>query len=404
MSLSQRASAWAYFVIHASSFVEADGRLALVLPGASLHASYAQPLIEYLTEQFGSVRFLRLRERIFAGAEEEVVVLLAAQRGAKASSARVEDVETVTGLSKAISGGGTASMLADIKTGLLPKATRDLIADVLASEKVARLGALATIRIGVVTGANDFFVRSRDELPGVAGTAGVRLVSRSAWLQGPEWTSAELNRRERAGERARLLAVDKGWRRRGLFASELDEAEVEGMHRRHHTAKRGAHWWVLEDLRAPQAFLPYMGSKPRGLALNRTRATCTNTIHRVDFRALPEPHGACASTWTALFDVCAELAGRHYGGGVLKLEPSAAQSLPVITAAIDDEERERATALFSAGLAAEGRAALDRLFLRRTLGLAEADVEALRDAAKRLSEWRGQVRRTPEAAPVGHSR
>ncbi len=395
VSLSHKASAWAYFVIHAVRFVEAKGRLALVLPGAVLHAHYARALLEHLTGQFGSVRFLRLRERLFTGAEEEVVVLLAADRGSRTSSARVEDVVSVDALADSIADGQAAATLVDIKTGLLPRATRELISEALAREEMVQLGALATVRIGVVTGANDFFVRSKDQLPGVVGTKGIRLAGRSAWLRGPEWTSRDLDHHERLGRKTRLLAIDPDWRRRGGLAAEIDEAEKTGVHERHHTAKRGERWWVLDDLRVPQAFLPYMGTGPRGLVLNRTKATCTNTIHRVDFHGLTNPRAACASTWTALFDVCAELAGRHYGGGVLKLEPTAAQSLPVSTAAVDSDQLEHALSLFSTDRPTEGRMALDRLFLQEPLGLTVRDIEALRGAAAQLAKWRVQAPRKP---------
>lgn len=392
MTLSQRASAWAYFVLHATSFLDPGGRLAFVLPAAVLQAAYAAPLVGFLRENFEAVRLLRLRERLFAGADEEVVVLLASGFGTAGGAASTQDVTSAEDLELAIAGTDHAP-LSMIKSALVPKATRELVEQLLADDCITRLGDVATVLIGVVTGANDFFVRPKAKLPEAPGTNGVRLVSRSAWLQGPVWTSHDLDRRERAGEATRLLAIDTSWKRAGTLAAELDAAESKGVHERHHTSSRGTKWWVLKDIARPHAFLPYMGSRPRGLVLNRTHATCTNAIHRVTFDAVDTPLDACASTWTSLFSLRAELFGRHYGGGVFKLEPGVAKQLPVLKGTLSKTELHRALEEFAAGQPDAGRTRLDRALLQGVFKLRDEEVVAMRDAADRLAQWRTEVRR-----------
>jgi len=83
----------------------------------------------------------------------------------------------------------------------------------------------------------------------------------------------------------------------------------------------------------------------------------------------------------------AELSGRRYGGGVLKLEPRAAARLPVIRGLpaelLEDLDEISRT---------EGRAAAvrhaDEVILRRALNLDKSDVAALATAASELAAAR----------------
>ncbi len=75
--LPGRADAWAFFVVHALSFLQQGGRLALLLPVAILHADYAQSVLEHLSTKFENVRLIELAERLFPGASEATIVLAA---------------------------------------------------------------------------------------------------------------------------------------------------------------------------------------------------------------------------------------------------------------------------------------------------------------------------------------
>jgi arginase len=181
-------------------------------------------------------------------------------------------------------------------------------------------------------------------------------------------------------------------RRRGRLAVEIASEEQAGITLRSHCGRREK-WWVLDDWRPPHAFLPYMGARPRGLVLNYSRTTCTNAIHRVYFESEVDREVVCASTWSSLFDVVAELRGRHYGGGVLKLEPTVAQGLPVI-GNVDNSplELDVVREHFLAGRRDEARRELDTIFLGGVLGVSQDEICALRDAASTLRARRVRPR------------
>lgn len=65
--------------------------------------------------------------------------------------------------------------------------------------------------------------------------------------------------------------------------------------------------------------------------LNRAGATCTDTIHRIRLRAGVDGNWLAAASINSLTLAFAEIRGRSYGGGVLELEPTEAESLPFPT-------------------------------------------------------------------------
>ena len=71
--LTALTSSWAPFVVHATSFLASEGRLALVLPAELLAVNYAAPVRRFLMQRFARVRLILFEERVFPGVSEEVV-------------------------------------------------------------------------------------------------------------------------------------------------------------------------------------------------------------------------------------------------------------------------------------------------------------------------------------------
>jgi adenine-specific DNA-methyltransferase len=132
-----------------------------------------------------------------------------------------------------------------------------------------------------------------------------------------------------------------------------------------------------------------MGSSAPRLVLNETGATCTNTIHRVWWKEPTAPKESLAvGSWTTFFALGAELLGRSYGGGVLKLEPGPAAHVPVPAVPGSERSCDRLDRLVRQGKTAEASALADQVVLRDLLGLAEPEVSALREATLELATRR----------------
>jgi len=403
--LSGRASLWAYFVVHACRFVKTGGRMALLLPGAVLQADYASAVLRYVERCFVDVLLVRVSERIFDDAAEETVVLLASNARQAPMAAvdqpvpfRLKEVRDISGLQHLLAAHGTGqgftsittsgiSGIPDWKAEMIPHKCWELLGELLRNKCTTQLGRVARVTLGTVTVANDFFLLKNAD----AAYLGVQdktmpVVSRSAWLTGPHLSSKSLSCVSSKG-RGNLLALpgDLTIDSRTRLGQYIKTGEIKGLQNR-----RKCHrdpWWSLGHVPVPDAFLPYTVGYPRGLVLNAARAASTNTIHQVTWHN--GVGGALArswalSTWSVLGRLCAELFGRHYGGGVLKLELAEAQRLPVIVG-LQISSQALAACSKSPKLAAE---TADSALLSLDLGLTNRDLILLQSGADALAQKR----------------
>jgi hypothetical protein len=97
--------------------------------------------------------------------------------------------------------------------------------------------------------------------------------------------------------------------------------------------KRQNRWLASDDGRIPDAFFSYMTHEGPRIALNSAKVNSTNSIHRVYFKpAITELQRKLItiSICTTFSQLSAEIEGRSYGSGVLKIEPSEAKKIKLI--------------------------------------------------------------------------
>ena len=374
--------------------------MALLLPGAVLHADYARPIVEYLCSRFASVRFVHVAERLFEGALEETVVLLARDFGGHCICEQHTCSVSTTRLMSMLRGGEADLISAEgsWKLPLISPRARAILRDVEDSGATRPLGDVADIRIGVVTGANSFFVRSADDdILSLAHASSVGVVATGACLAYPIWNTYDQRRLQGSGAASRLLMIGRALPRRSRLLSRVRAAEREGIHKGHWCSKRDP-WYALTDNERPIMFLPYMGSRVHPMSLNRTLATCTNAVHRIWPHDRNSANSLVFSSWSSLHLLAGEIACRSYGGGIMKLEPGSAVGLPVLTVPCLDVERLNHIARTQGIEKARGFA--DNIVLRGLLGLSNRDITALRDAEVALARRRQKrVRRSASPAP-----
>jgi adenine-specific DNA-methyltransferase len=400
--LPRTASYWTYFVLHSLQFLESGGRLAMVLPPAFLNAAYAARVRETLVSRFRSVRVLIVRERLFSEADEASVIVLADGFDEVHRGSSIESVDTVAEIQEAC----RCTVDADLnvlhadsfgwKRELLGKATQELLArlDPRAQPDVKTLGSLASVRIGTVTGANQFFVISpaeakRLKLPPAALRPAIAATARLPPLAlGPaEWGLIKAaNCRSllfAPGARSKSAAV-----RRYLKSSAAKKARESG-----HCEKREV-WYRIPDMKAPDAFVPYVNDYSPRIVLNGAKVVCTNAIHRLWWNTTKtvSEETLALSALSSLTALSAEVYGRSYGGGALKLELKELRALwvatPVVDAAVVTDAFGRATLALTAGDREGATAIADDAILRRGLGLSVVDTNNLAEAVGRLRRLR----------------
>lgn len=388
--LSGLASSWAPFTVHAANLLAPAGRLGLVLPAELLTVNYAAPVRRFLLERFGSVRLIMFDERVFPGVLADVVLLLAEGSGG------TDHIE--------VSQARNLSVLGDPPTirwapptpdgkwspALLPADAADVYAALVKGPHFTTLDAWGRTDLGMVSGNNRFFCLS---------------ASRAAQLGLDE---RELLRISPPGSRhLRGLAMnDKSWaelrdadRPVYLFAPDADPSaaarayiksgEAAGVHEAYKCRVRSP-WWQVPRVPAPDLFFTYMNADTPRIVANEAGVTYLNSVHGVRLHPRMRRLGKSLLPFASINSLTilgAELVGRSYGGGVLKLEPKEADLLPVPSRLLVSNVADRLRSLqphiaqhLRAADVLAAAATVDRVVLEEGAGLRRKGLAELREA------------------------
>jgi adenine-specific DNA-methyltransferase len=338
----KKGSLWAHFVIKAHSCLALGGRLAFLLPEAVLYTDYGRGLLDWASQRFARCSLISIRERCFLseGTNERVVIVLF--DGCSEGPSDGVAINEFATIQDAIEFLGTIDPQAvpsgeRINGHVIPQAISSSAHDVYARlesyEGITTLGDLAKINIGVVTGANSFFVLSEKE------RIAKRLRKTSLIPCLTKFSDCQSS--FRFCESTWKAARDNG-RRVWLFhpqANTSDKAAVahiatfpEELIEPNKTFAKRNPWFRPVVPPTPDGFLRYMGADGPKLALNEAEGTSTNTIHHILFKKpLPRyrKRALALAIQSTITQLSAEFVGRSYGSGVLKLEPSDCRKLLV---------------------------------------------------------------------------
>ncbi len=336
VQLSNLASSWAAFTVHAAQFVRPGGRLGLVLPAELLTVNYAAPVREYLMRSFRRVRLVLFDERVFPGVLEEVVLLLAEGRD-RGPTSHCE-------LIQAGNADGLAS-LADRDVARWEPGTANRWSALYLDDRAARryddllAGGLFTplrtwgeTTLGMVTGRNAYFALTGADVTrlGLASREVRRLSPPgSRHLRGLTLDRAQLDRLDASGRATWLFRPGgtpsvSAWRY-------IERGESEGVDTAYKCRVRRP-WWRVPYVPPADLLLTYMNADTARLCANRARAHHLNSVHGVYLRDEVRDLGTAYLPLAALNSMTllgAEVVGRAYGGGILKLEPTEADRWPM---------------------------------------------------------------------------
>lgn len=406
VDLSAMASSWAAFVVHATRFVNAGGRLAHIVPGQFLHAQYAAPVRDFLVAQFARVVVVVFEERVFPGAQEEVVLVLAEGRGSGPcdlefhSCSSVGDLDVSSFLMRPArhrcSGVDRGKLLAE----LLPAETRALYSRLEHSPMVSRLGDWGDVDIGTVTGANSFFVLAQESAAHLHPSLLQNVVSKAAHVRSARLTKTDFGKLVTSGARCQLLLARSDMPEDVLATAgdHFAEGELDGLHHRNKCRGRKP-WWAIRPPRnpVPDILLTYCVHDYPRLVLNEARVMHTNTLHGLTLHDSRTRSRLTAGFYNSLTMLSAELVARSYGGGVLKLEPTEAEALllPPLRGFDGRTLLRKVDRLIRAGQTERALGEVDEVVLERALGLSSREVRMLRAGTDRLRHRRHARRRPP---------
>ncbi|OSC27705.1 SAM-dependent methyltransferase [Mycobacterium vulneris] len=337
-------NAWVPFVVASTVLARDGGRVGLVLPAELLQVGYAAQLRDFLLSRFRDITLLTFERLVFDGILQEVV-LFCGVVGTGPARIRTVHLRDADALAEADLDVESAPALLHedekwTKYFLDPAAIR-LLRALRSSGSLTRLGSVAEVDVGIVTGRNAFFTftdAQADELR--LRPHCVPLVSRSAQLSGLVYDTDCRASDLAAGQRSWLLNAPPEPADPALIAH-IRAGEAAGVHRGYKCSIRKP-WWATPSLWVPDLFLLRQIHRAPRLTVNAAAATSTDTVHRVRLTARSDARVESAALAAAFHNsvtfAFAEIMGRSYGGGVLELEPREAEQLPIPAPAHADAE------------------------------------------------------------------
>ncbi|MCY3656479.1 MAG: N-6 DNA methylase [Chloroflexota bacterium] len=330
------ASSWAPFVVHAARFLKDAGRLALVLPAELLHVNYAAPVRRYLMERFGQVTLVTFERLIFPGVTTEVVLLLAEGPGPTDSIELIQVADVDALLEHRCTHQNWTPRPDDTKwsPALIAGGSLDLYRELLDHGDFVPLSKWGDVSLGAVSGRNSYFRISPSRMAefglGRDDTVDV-LPPNGKALRGLSYSRKAHEELARGDEPTALFYPDAS--RLSAAAEEYISAGEElGVHRAYKCAVRDPWWRVPVADETADIFVTYMNHDAPRLISNGAGVHALNSVHCVALRQGTRGLGKSLLPIAALNSVTAlgaELLGRSYGGGVLKVEPREAARLPV---------------------------------------------------------------------------
>ena len=395
---------WVPFVAGATACMGPGGRLAMVLPAELLQVSYASQLRSFLVDKFQRLDILTCNDLLFERAEQEIVLFLADGYREKATPERcrinLSEVTKIEDFVFKISPGYTDNeeKLVNHESEkwlkyFLTAREISLMRELRYSSDVVNLGHHASIDVGVVTGRNEFFVLSKNDIISYSlDTYVIPLVGRSYQLKGAILNKIELKKLEKEGQKVFLLYINSNGN--GFLPEQLKKYIKSGEEKNFHTGYKCSirnPWYNVPSVWTPDCFLfRQIYDFPR-VVINNAGAVSTDTIHRMTCKT--NKNKLIPSFYTHLTAASAEIEGRSYGGGVLELEPTEAERLLIPRNLVEAMPLRDIDKFIRIGKLDELLKENDKLVLVNGLGLSISDCEMLRQIWVKMRDRRISRRR-----------
>jgi hypothetical protein len=276
---------------------------------------------------------------------------------------------------------------------LLSPRVRQLYGQLAEQKQVVRLGGVADVGIGYVSGYNDYFhlsmaERRRWRIPASFLKSALLSLGDSV---GMAVCRADWQKLGREGKKVYLLAIPPVSESRlpRSILSYLEYGEELGVPKRFKCRVREP-WYSVPHVRIADAFLSYMSGHTPRLVKNRYNLVAPNTLHLIRFDKTKRADAFLGGWYSSLTRLSCELEGHPLGGGMLKLEPSEAERV-LIPLPRAREETRVVRELDTLMRRMEEEAAIDfvdRHVLRRGLGLSATECALLGDASQEMQKWR----------------
>jgi len=316
---------WVYFLLHSLSFLKKNSRLVAILPWSIISADYGKKIRYILSNEFNKIDVYVFGTHFFQNAKERIAILIAKKRMKGRNEISIKYYRELP-----VKMGAKNKISREIWhnnpwLGTTNNAVEDMLGKFAEENGFNTLGTYAKITLGIVTGANNFFILNKEKAKqmGLPSKYLLPIIRKTRELNG-------INLNNRRKIKNRLLSITET---EDISNQPLQEYIKQGylnrIHLKYHCANRNE-WFSLFPNEIPDAFLHYMTTEIPYIIRNQAKVYSTNTIHNIYFNKDVDDN---TIEWIQMSMLCSltqlsiEVVARTYGDGVLKLEPGRARNI-----------------------------------------------------------------------------
>jgi len=337
LPFTKHTNAWVPFVLASVALLKPGGRIGMILPAEIIHVRHAQSLRSYLGNMCSRILIIDPEEIWFENTLQGAVILLAEKKSPESSHSYGVGIHQVVGdnfLSQSseklfasakringqtVAGKWTRALLSPDELSLLSRVSN--------LPDVHEFRDIANVDVGIVTGANDFFLVDDKTVKNFHLEEFAHpMFGRSGHCPGVIYDAQQHDTNAVLGYPTNFLWFgEEGTRLAKKTQEYISEGERQELHTRFKCRTRRPWYRVPSVYSTEVGLLKRSHDMPR-LILNRIRALTTDTAYRVTTNGIAA--GKLVSCFiNPLTALSCELEGRHYGGGVLELVPSEIEEL-----------------------------------------------------------------------------
>ena len=330
--IGEEASEWLPFLLKGVRHVKDKGSLALVLPYDFTYLRYSKCAWELLCSNFSSIQLYRVKERMFPDILQEVVLLVATNKGGCTDSIVYRCFETIQDLIDEKPSHSSIVTLKEILTDNRPfqqaLLDRSLISAMAESPLFCPSNQECNFHIGYVSGNKDFFhpTKKRIEEFRIPKESLRNTAISSRQLSTVGFTTA-------SAEPAARLWLPSAPPSSGE-AEYIAFGEKMGVHNGYKCRKREP-WWIVPGTECPDAILSVFGDLPR-MVLNDGCWTISNSLLGAYCKTGIDADKFACTWYSSITRLSIEMQIHSLGGGVLVAVPREANRIIKIQSRFHD--------------------------------------------------------------------
>lgn len=385
-------SLWMPFIIHSTSMIANNGRLAFVLPFELTYVKYAYPLWNFLGSNYGKLRIIRIHEDFFPDVDVETIILMAENKGQTTTSVEYSIFDSADDMFE-----GKSSLKADIAITDITHGKKPFVLALLSSEQQAMLQSIRNqglikplindckFNIGYVCADKEYFhpsaeiqtsfhLPSENMIPCISNAKEINGGTGIGAIVGVDQCSTKLYLPQN------ITNADKKYIKHGVD---------KGVNLRYKCQQRSP-WYVTPSVEIPELVLTVFGDAPK-LIVNDGKYAVSNSLLAGRISSSISPKNIVCMWYNSLTLLSIELNIHSLGGGVLVLIPGETDKLEIVKA-IPETNIDRVFNQIDECIKTKGVQAAydlgDKLVLEEILGLSKEQIQQIQSAVSFLRFWR----------------